>query len=69
MNKFFKWLLIHKGSKIVTIDDLIVDVQTVVKRQNGRIFTKEWNYKVYYVLDDVRLAKRKEIKAGKRLDD
>lgn len=68
MKNFFKWLLIHKGSKVVTIDDPITDVQTVVKRWNGRIFTKEWNYKVYYSFDDIRLAKRKEIKAGRRLD-
>ena len=69
MNRFFKWLLIHKGSKVVTIGDPINDIQTVAKRWNGRIFTKEWNYKVYYNFDDIRLAKRKEIKAGKRLDD
>ena len=68
MSNFFKWLLIHEGSKVVTIDDPITDVQTVAKRWRGRIFTKEWAFKVYYDFDDIRLATRKEIKLGKRID-
>lgn len=66
MKNFFKWLLIHKGSKVVTIDDPITDVQTVMYRWKGRIFTKEWAGKVYYDFEDVRLATRKENKLGKK---
>ena len=63
-----KWLLIRKGSRVVTIDDSITDVQTVVKIWRGRIFTKEWAFKVCYDLNDIRLATRKEIKQGYRDD-
>ncbi|MDQ1207254.1 hypothetical protein QE380_000177 [Acinetobacter baylyi] len=66
MGSFIKWLLIHKGSKIVTINDQITDVQTVMYRWKGRIFTKEWAGKVYYNFDDIRLATRKETKLGKK---
>ena len=65
---FLKWLLIRKGSRVVTIDDSITDVQTVVKIWRGRIFTKEWAFKVCYDLNDIRLATRKEIKQGYRDD-
>ena len=65
---FLKWLLIREGSRVVTIDDPITDVQTVAKRWRGRIFTKEWAFKVYYDFDDIRLATRKEIKQGYRDD-
>lgn len=65
MKSFIKWLLIHKGSKVVTVDDdPINDIQNVVLVKHGRIYTKEWNYKVAYSYDDVRLATRKEIKQG-----
>lgn len=65
MGNFFKWLFIRKGSKVVTVgDDPITDVQNVVLVRYGMIFTKEWNYKVAYSYDDVRLATRKEIKQG-----
>ncbi|SSS75971.1 hypothetical protein [Acinetobacter baumannii] len=66
MGNLLKWLLIRKGSKIVTIDDHITDVQTVMYRWKGRIFTKEWAGEVYYDFEDVRLATRKEIKLGKK---
>ena len=65
-NKLFKYLFIRKGSKIVTIDDQIDDVQTVMYRWRGRVFTKEWAGKVYYDFDDIRFASRKERKLGKR---
>ncbi len=65
MGRFFKWLLIRKGSKVVTVDDdPITDIQDVVLVSQGRIFTKGWNYRVAYSYDDVRLATRKEIKQG-----
>ena len=65
MNNFIKWLLIQKGSKVVTVgDDPITDIQNVVLVKYGRIYTKEWNYKVAYSYDDVRMATRKEIKQG-----
>ncbi|WP_291370627.1 MULTISPECIES: hypothetical protein [unclassified Acinetobacter] len=65
MNGFLKWLFIRKGSKVVTVDDdPITDIQNVALVAHGRIYTKEWNYKVAYSYDDVRLATRKEIKQG-----
>lgn len=65
MNNFIKLLLIQKGSKVVTVgDDPITDIQNVVLVKYGRIYTKEWNYKVAYSYDDVRMATRKEIKQG-----
>lgn len=65
MNRFIKWLLIRKGSKVVTLSpDTINDIQNVVLVKHGNIYTKEWNYKVSYSYDDIRLATRKEIKQG-----
>lgn len=65
MNNFIKQLFIRKGSKVVTVgDDPITDIQNVVLVKHGRIYTKEWNYKVAYSYDDVRFATRKEIKQG-----
>ncbi|MBQ0112897.1 MAG: hypothetical protein KBT03_07195 [Bacteroidales bacterium] len=65
LRKFVSRFLIRKGSKVVTIgDDPISDVQNVVLVTHGMIFTKEWNYKVSYDYNDVRLARRKEIKQG-----
>ncbi|MDH1069543.1 hypothetical protein N5B96_08605 [Acinetobacter johnsonii] len=50
---------------MVTVDDdPIADIQNVALVAHGRIYTKEWNYKVAYSYDDVRLATRKEIKQG-----
>ena len=65
MSNFIKWLLIRKGSRVVTLgDDPITDIQDVVLVKHNMIFTKGWNYKVAYSYDDVRLATRKEIKQG-----
>lgn len=67
MKNLTKWLLIRKGSKVVTVgNDPINDIQNVVLIKHGRIYTKEWNYKVAYSYDDVRLATRKEVKQGFR---
>lgn len=66
---WIKWLLIRKGSKIVTINDRITDIQTVSQKISTYkcVFTHEWNNKIAYDMDDIRLASRKEIKAGRRL--
>ena len=49
MGRFLKRLFIRKGSKVVTVDDdPIADIQNVALVAHGRIYTKEWNYKVDY---------------------
>lgn len=67
IKNWIKYLLIRKGSKIVTIEpDIIDDVQTVTYKFYGRVTTKEWNSKVSYKMDDIRFATRAERKTGKR---
>ncbi|WP_151765739.1 hypothetical protein [Acinetobacter colistiniresistens] len=65
--KFIKWLWIRKGTKIVTVDDdPIMDVQTVMYKRNGLIFTAGWGGKIGYRLDDIRIASRSERRIGKK---
>ena len=69
MVNWLKWLLIRKGSKIVTINDHIDDVQTV--RQKLKVYrgvtTEEWNGKIVYKMHHIRFVTKEEIKKGKRL--
>lgn len=66
-----KFLFMRKGSKVVTIDDPITDVQTVsykLPSPHYAVTTHEWNHKISYSMEDVRFATRKEIKLGYRID-
>lgn len=69
IKNWIKWLMMRKGSKIVTIDDPINDVQTVSYKLAiyKAVTTHEWNHKIAYDMNDIRFATRKEIKAGHRL--
>lgn len=69
MFDWLKWIIIRKGSKIVTINGRIDDVQTVrqkLKMYRG-VTTEEWNGKIVYQMHHIRLATKEEIKNGKRL--